>query len=343
MPGLPPRLGTGGLSTGTATDDPVSERKFVTILRADIVRSTDLVAELDPEEAVSRLEPVLTAMRAAVHQFGGVVSKEMGDGLAAVFGAPVADDNHAPLACHAALELVHRVAALGDPSLQIRIGLHSGLAVMYVVSSEFSKVYEIGGPASHLAARLEASAEPGEIYASEACQKLSEGHIRFEDVGRKALKGFAEPIPVYRVVAAGESSRWGVRRMRSVSRFVGRSPDMALLRRAAQDALAAGRTVCLTGDPGIGKSRLVHEFVQELRTQGWNRRGAAAQFAGCAIRRAEEPAPLDARDRTGIPICRSARWVATTLAIGNRRCAGPPGIGRRMDQVGASGARPGDR
>ncbi|MFI5030183.1 MAG: ATP-binding protein, partial [Reyranellales bacterium] len=241
----------------------------MTILRADIVKSTDLVAALDPEEAVSRLEPALTAMRAAVRQFGGVISREMGDGIAAVFGAPVADDNHAPLACHAAVEIVRRVASLGDSDLQIRVGLHSGLAVMYVISNEFSKVYEIGGPASHLAARLEAAAEPGEIYASEACQKLSEGHIRFESLGLRALKGFADPVSVYRVLGAGDPSRWRVRRTRSVSRFVGRSPDMALLRHAAQASRAGGRAVCLTGDPGIGKSRLAHEFVQELKAEGW--------------------------------------------------------------------------
>lgn len=268
---LGPPLGpdTGSLRGRTAKEDPISERKFVTILRADVAESTDLVASLDPEEALSRLEPVLEAMRAAVRQFGGVISREMGDGLAAVFGAPVADENHAPLACHAALELVRRVAALGDPRLQVRVGLHSGLAVMYVVSSEFSKVYEIGGPASHLVARLEAAAEPGQIYASEACQKLSEGHIRFEDLGRKVLRGFADPMAVYRVVAAGDLSRWRVRKTRSVSRFVGRSPDMALLRHGAQATRAGRRTVCLIGDPGIGKSRLVHEFVQELKVEGW--------------------------------------------------------------------------
>ena len=249
--------------------DPDSERKFVTILRADLVHSTDLIAELEPEEALQRLEPALTAMRAAVRQFGGIVSKEMGDGLAAVFGAPVADDNHAPLACHAAIELVRRVANLGDPGLQVRVGLHSGFVVTYMVASEFSKVYEIGGAAQHLAARLESAAEPGQIYASEACQKLSEGHVRFEYLGRKPLKGFADPVPIYRVTGAGDVSSWQVRKARSVSRFVNRSRETALLRQAAEDTRAGGRTVCLTGDPGMGKSRLVHEFVQELESEGW--------------------------------------------------------------------------
>ena len=197
--------------------DPDSERKFVTILRADLVHSTDLIAELEPEQAVSRLEPALTAMRAAVRQFGGIVSKELGDGLTAVFGAPMANDNHAPLACHAAIELVRRVTALGDPGLQVRVGLHSGFVVAYVVASEFSRVYEIGGAAQHLAARLESAAEAGQIYASEACQKLAEGHVRFEFLGRKSLRGFAEPVPVYSVTGAGELSNWQVRKTRSVS------------------------------------------------------------------------------------------------------------------------------
>jgi class 3 adenylate cyclase len=118
--------------------DPDSERKFVTILRADLIHSTGLIAELEPEEALRRLEPALTAMRAAVRQFGGIVSKEMGDGLTAVFGAPVADDNHAPLACHAAIELVQRVSGLGDPGMQVRVGLHSGFVVAYMVASEFT-------------------------------------------------------------------------------------------------------------------------------------------------------------------------------------------------------------
>ena len=199
--------------------DPDSERKFVTILRADVVHSTDLIAELEPEEALSRLEPALAAMRAAVRQFGGIVSKEMGDGLTAAFGAPVADDNHAPLACHAAIALVRRVAGLGDPGLQVRVGLHSGFVITYVIASEFSKVYEIGGAAQHLAARLEAAAEPGQIYASEACQKLAEGNVRFEYLGRKLLKGFAEPMPVYRVTGASDLSSWQVRKSRSVSRI----------------------------------------------------------------------------------------------------------------------------
>lgn len=249
--------------------DPDSERRFVTILRADVIDSTGLVAELEPEEAIARLEPALAAMRGAVRQFGGIVSKELGDGLAAVFGAPIADDNHAPLACHAAIELVRRVAGLGDPGLQVRVGLHSGYVITYMVASEFSKVYEVGGAAQHLAARLEAAAEANQIYISEACQKLADGHIRCEFLGRKSLRGFGEPLPVYRIVGASDLSSWRVRRARSISRFVNRTTERALLGRAALNAAASRQTVLLVGDPGIGKSRLVHEFSQMLRTDGW--------------------------------------------------------------------------
>ncbi|MFN5487110.1 MAG: ATP-binding protein [Bradyrhizobium sp.] len=249
--------------------DPDSEQRFVTILRADVVDSTGLVADLDPEAAVSRLEPALIAMRGAVRQFGGIVSKELGDGLAAVFGAPVADDNHAPLACHAAIELVRRVAGLGDPGLQVRVGLHSGRVVAYMVASEYSKVYEIGGAAQHLAARLEAVAEPNQIYASEACQNLAEGNVQFEYLGRRQLKGFSEPLPIYRVASATDVSSWRVRRARSVARFVNRSKETALLRQLARDADPNRQTALLVGDPGIGKSRLVHEFVDQLTREGW--------------------------------------------------------------------------
>lgn len=250
-------------------EDPESERRFVTILRADVIDSTGLVAELEPEEAVSRLEPALAAMRGAVRQFGGIVSKELGDGLAAVFGAPIADDNHAPLACHAAIELVRRVGSLGDPGLQVRVGLHSGHVIAYMVASEFSKVYEIGGVAQHLAARLESAAEANQIYVSEACQNLAEGHVRFESLGRKALRGFSEPLPVYRLLGASDLSSWRVRRARSMSRFVDRTIERALLGRAAERAGASRQTVLLLGDAGIGKSRLAHEFAQGLRAGGW--------------------------------------------------------------------------
>jgi class 3 adenylate cyclase len=109
------------------------ERKYLTVLCADLQRSTDLISELDPEEAISRLEPALIAIRTAVRRNRGIVSKEGGDGLIALFGAPHADDNHAVMACHAAIELVRRIKLLEDPELQVRVGIHSGYVVAHVI------------------------------------------------------------------------------------------------------------------------------------------------------------------------------------------------------------------
>ncbi|MGA7807191.1 ATP-binding protein, partial [Bradyrhizobium sp.] len=156
-----------------------------------------------------------------------------------------------------------------DAGLQVRVGLHSGHVVTYMVASEFSKVYEVGGAAQHLAARLESAAGANQICVSEACQKLADGHVRFEFLGRKPLRGFSEPVPVYRIIGASDLSSWRVRRARSTSRFVDRTIEKALLEKAADGARASRRTVLLMGNPGIGKSRLVHEFAQTLKAGGW--------------------------------------------------------------------------
>src|SRR6202048_4518354 len=109
------------------------------------------------EAAISRLEPALIAMRPAVRRSRGIVSKEGGDGLIALFGAPHADDNDAIMACHAAVELVRRIKLLEDPALQVRVGVHSGYVVAHVIEADFSSIYEAGGPAVHLVKRLESA------------------------------------------------------------------------------------------------------------------------------------------------------------------------------------------
>src|SRR5258707_10430258 len=114
------------------------ERKYLTVLCADLQRSTDLISELDPEAAISRLEPALMAMRTAVRRNRGIVSKEGGDGLIALFGAPHADDNHAVMACHAAAELVRRIKLLNDPDLHVRGGIHSRYVFAHVIEPDFS-------------------------------------------------------------------------------------------------------------------------------------------------------------------------------------------------------------
>ena len=150
-----------------------SELKFVTVLRSDLVGSTNLVVGLQPEQALARLEPVLTMMQSAIERYNGVVSKDLGDGVQAVFGAPISDDNHAILACHAAVELVKRLQAMGDPALQVRVGLHSGYVVASAKSKGLSSIYTLDGPMLHLVERLQALATPDQILASGGVPRCS--------------------------------------------------------------------------------------------------------------------------------------------------------------------------
>lgn len=245
------------------------ERKYLTVLCADLQRSTDLISELDPEAAISRLEPALIAMRTAVRRNRGIVSKEGGDGLIALFGAPHADDNHAAMACHAAVELVRRVKLLNDPALQVRIGVHSGYVVAHVIEADFSSIYEAGGPAVHLVKRLESAAQAGQILVSESCQSLSAGLVTFKPLPPKRLEGFSAAVPCYELAEISGATRWYARSSKGLSSFVGRVEEIALLERAATDIDASGQIIALVGTAGIGKSRMAHEFVAALRQKQW--------------------------------------------------------------------------
>jgi len=204
-----------------AQDRIAGERKYLTVLCADLQRSTDLISGLDPEEAISRLEPALIAMRTAVRRNRGIVSKEGGDGLIALFGAPHADDNHAVMACHAAVELVHRIKLLEDPGLNVRVGIHSGYVVAHVIEADFSSIYEAGGPAVHLVKRFEGAARAGQILVSESCQALSAGLVTFNALPPKRMEGFPAPVPCYELVQISGLTRWRARSTKGLSSFVG--------------------------------------------------------------------------------------------------------------------------
>ena len=245
------------------------ERKYLTVLCADLQRSTDLIAELDPEAAISRLEPALIAMRTAVRRNRGIVSKEGGDGLIALFGAPHADDNHALMACYAAVELVNRIRLLNDPALQVRVGIHSGYVVAHVIEADFSSIYEAGGPAVHLVKRLENAAQAGQILVSESSEKLSAGLVTFNALAPKRLEGFSAPVPCHELVEISGLTRWRARSTKGLSSFVGRAEEISVLERAARDTGSSGQILALVGTAGIGKSRMAHEFVGALRQKDW--------------------------------------------------------------------------
>src|SRR5262245_21510775 len=245
------------------------ERKYLTVLCADLQRSTDLISDLDPEEAISRLEPALVAMRTAVRRNRGIVSKEGGDGLIALFGAPHADDNHAVMACHAAVELVRRIKLLNDPDLHVRVGLHSGYVVTHTIEADLSSIYEAGGPAVHLVKRFEGAAQAGQILVSESCQSLSAGLVTFNRLPPRRMEGFQAPVPCYELVEISGLTRWRARSTKGMSAFVGRADEMSLLSRAAGEVGASGKAIALVGTAGVGKSRVVHEFAESLRQRDW--------------------------------------------------------------------------
>ena len=246
-----------------------TERKFVSILRADLHRSSDLVTGLELEDSIARLAPALIEMRSAVHQYGGIVYREMGDGIFAVFGAPVADDLHAVMACFAALELLRRIEGLGDDSIRVRIGVHSGLVVAGPHQHDYARTYDFDGPPLIMAERLQADAKPGQALASEACRRLAEGYILFGKGETHALKGFAHPVEVHPIEGAGEYSKWRIILSRGTAAFVGREAELSQLLALGEAAAVAGQNVFVCGEPGVGKSRLVREALQVLHRGGW--------------------------------------------------------------------------
>jgi class 3 adenylate cyclase len=247
------------------------ERKQVTVLFADMKGSMELLADRDPEEARRLLDPVLERMMQAVHHFEGTVNQVMGDGVMALFGAPLAHEDHAVRACYAALrmqETVRRyteeIRATHGIEVQIRVGLNSGEVVVRSIGSDLRMDYSAVGQTTHLAARMEQLATPGTIRLTAGTLALAEGYVAVKSLGPIPVKGIAQPVEVYELTGAGEArTRLQVSRSRGLSRFVGRDSEMEQLRNAAeQSRTGRGQVVAVVGEPGVGKSRLYYEFLQ---------------------------------------------------------------------------------
>ncbi len=250
------------------------ERKFITVLFADLKGSMELVVDRDPEEARKLLDPVLEHMCEAVEQYGGTVSQVMGDGIMALFGAPIAAEDHAVRAAHAALTMQDLVRHYGDDiqrshgvPIQIRVGLNSGEAVLRMSEHGLHKSYTAIGAAVHIAARMEQIAKPGSILATADTVRLAGDHVESRPVGPVKVKGFERPIEVAEIRRAALSrSRFDAASTRTVTPFVGRQAELQRLM-AAYDTVATARTsgvAVIIGDAGMGKSRLVYEFMRAL-------------------------------------------------------------------------------
>jgi len=271
----PPYLAEKILTSRSALE---GERKQVTVLFADLKGSMELLADRDPEEARQLLDPVLERMMAAVHRYEGTVNQVMGDGIMALFGAPLAHEDHAARACYAALamqEAMQRYAAEVRRTqgllVQMRVGLNSGEVVVRAIGNDLHMDYSAVGQTTHLAARMEQLAAPGSILLTAATLRLVEGLVQVHTLGPVPVKGLAEPVEVFELVGVSAiRQRLQAAVARGLTRFVGRQTELAALHQALARAEAGhGQVVALVGEAGVGKSRLVYELVHSHRTQGW--------------------------------------------------------------------------
>jgi class 3 adenylate cyclase/DNA-binding winged helix-turn-helix (wHTH) protein/tetratricopeptide (TPR) repeat protein len=268
------------------------ERKQVTVLFADITNSLEHIRSLDPEAAQQLLDPALYLMMDAVHRYDGTVNQVLGDGIMALFGAPIAHEDHAARACYAALamqaalgEYAKEVRRVQGVAIESRIGLNSGEVVVRTIRNDLYMDYSAVGQTTHLAARLEKLAFPDTILLSEATVRLVEGLVRVKALGPVSVHGLAAPVEVFELRGASVvRRRLQTARVRGLTRFVGRQTELVTLRTAlAQAGAGHGQMVAVVGEAGVGKSRLVDEFVQTAYSQGWLVLESAAVSYGQAI------------------------------------------------------------
>src|SRR5215469_5649488 len=250
------------------------ERKLVTVLFADVVRSMELAERVDPEEWHRLLDRLFRILAGGIHTYEGTINQYTGDGIMALFGAPIAHEDHAQRACAAALDLARELGALAEDvrresglEFAVRMGLNSGEVVVGRIGDDLRMDYTAQGHVVGLAARVQQLAPPGGITVTDQTARLAAGFFDFFDRGEHALKGASSPVRVFELRGPGQiRSRFERSRARGFSRFVGREHELTLLETALREA-DSGRTrvVLISAEPGAGKSRLCHEFVERGR------------------------------------------------------------------------------
>jgi class 3 adenylate cyclase/tetratricopeptide (TPR) repeat protein len=253
------------------------ERKQVTVLFADVMGSMDLAEQSDPETWRSVMERFFSILCEGVHRFEGTVDKFTGDGVMAIFGAPIAHEDHAPRACFAALHLQERLADFAAElrreqglNLSTRIGLNSGEVVVGTIGEDLSLEYTAIGHTVGLAQRMEALAEPNRTYLTAHTAELVSGYLALKDLGEFTIKGASRPLQVFELAGVGDArTRLEISQRRGFSRFVGRQDEYAVLETALRRTLEGdGQVVGVVGEAGVGKSRLCHEVVERARRDG---------------------------------------------------------------------------
>ena len=246
------------------------ERKQVTVLFADFKPSMELFEDRDPEDARAIVDPLLQLMMDAVHRYEGVVNQVMSEGIMALFGAPVAHEDHAVRACYAALRMqetanAYAATVRASAGIQplIRIGINSGEVVVGGIGNDLAMTYTAVGRTTHLAARIEQLAPPGSIRITTETLRLAEGFVETRDLGPSPVKGLAEPVRLHEVLGAStRPSRLRTAVARGLTAFVGRAAEMDHVRQALERVKdGSGQVVAVVGEPGVGKSRLFYEFM----------------------------------------------------------------------------------
>ncbi|HEY7255494.1 MAG TPA: adenylate/guanylate cyclase domain-containing protein [Solirubrobacterales bacterium] len=269
--------------------EPEGERKLVTVLFADVQGSMDMAEQQDPEQWRSIMQRFFSILSEAVHRFEGTVDKFTGDGIMAVFGAPIAHEDHARRACYAALRMLDDVSEYAGElrrmhglNFSTRIGINSGEVIAGAIGDGGDGNYTAIGHTVGLAQRMEALAEPGRAYLAEAAAEQARGFLDLEDLGEFEIKGSSRPVRVYELEGIGSArSRLDLSRERGFSRFVGRETELRVLEEGLEAAQAsAGAVIGITAEAGLGKSRLTAEFAERCRAQGIEVYEAQAQAHG---------------------------------------------------------------
>ena len=261
-----------------ALENLEGERKTVTALFADIKGSIDLMEDLDPEDARAIVDPAIKLMINAVHRYDGYVVQSTGDGIFALFGAPVAHEDHPQRALYSALRMQDEVKRYAEKlraeqgiNLQVRVGVNTGEVVVRSITTGDGKTeYTPIGHSTSLASRLQTLANPGSVAISETVRKLAEGYFTLKSLGPARIKGVSEPVNVYEVTGLGPlRNRLQRAAGRGLTKFVGREHEMETLKHAAEQATSRhGQIVAATAEAGVGKSRLFFEFKATSRS-GW--------------------------------------------------------------------------
>jgi len=271
----PPYLAEKILTSRSALE---GERKQVTVCFADIKDSTELIRDLDPEDAQKLLDPAIHIMMDAVHRFEGTVNQVLGDGIMSIFGAPIAHEDHAARACYAALAMQAAMQPYAEEvrrshgiTMRIRVGLNSGEVVVRTIGNDLHMDYSAVGQTTNLASRMEQLAAPGSVVLTAATLRLVEGLVRVNGLGPVPVKGLSEPVEVFELTGASSiRRRLQAAVARGLTKFVGRDTEIDTLNQALEQAGSGhGQIVAAVGEAGVGKSRLVYEFVHSHRTQGW--------------------------------------------------------------------------